>query len=90
MNKLALNFILGTAVVALAVYRIKEKNTVRILKDTDMRDSVKIDKMESVDADNVPEEKGLTQYDSTLRSEWVANGFPQTHQEMKELEEQKN
>jgi hypothetical protein len=48
----------------------------------------KIDRMESVDADKVPEEKGLTQLDSTYRSEWIANGFPQTHKEMKELEKE--
>lgn len=59
-----------------------------VLQDTDMRNSDRVDEMESVDADKEASEKGLSQLDSTYRDEWVANGFPQTHEEMRELEEQ--
>ncbi|WP_026695222.1 hypothetical protein [Peribacillus kribbensis] len=76
----------GTAALLLAAYK-KRNGNVEVLEDLDMRNSGKLDEMESVDADKVPEEQGLTQLDSTYRNEWVANGFPQTHQEMKELEE---
>ncbi|MGD6843830.1 hypothetical protein ACQCVH_15055 [Bacillus infantis] len=58
-----------------------------VIEDTSMRNSERIDQIESVDADKVDAEKGLTQYDSALRAEWVANGFPQTRMEI-ELEEQ--
>jgi hypothetical protein len=61
---------------------------IKVLEDTDMRNSEKIDQVESVEADQDPAEKGLTLLDSAYRAEWVANGFPQTHQEMKELEEE--
>ncbi|WP_394138713.1 hypothetical protein [Cytobacillus oceanisediminis] len=54
-----------------------------------MRNSENIDQIESVDADKVPEEKGLTLYDSALRAEWVANVFPQTHFDWEETERQK-
>ncbi|TCN26152.1 hypothetical protein [Mesobacillus foraminis] len=90
MKKSALNFVLGATVVGLAVYRMSQKEAVKIIEDTDMRNSEKIDKQESVDAEKVPEEKGLTQYDSALRAEWVANGFPQTHMEMEGYGEQRN
>jgi hypothetical protein len=79
----------GAAILVMTALRKKEETyTFTVLKDTDMRDSKKIDKKESVDADKDPSEKGLTQFDSALKSEWVANGFPQTHQEMRELENQ--
>lgn len=54
-----------------------------------MRNSKKIDQVESVDEDKARDEEGLTQYDSALKSDWVANGFPQTHMELEELENQK-
>ena len=79
----------GAAILVMTALRKKEEEkTFTVLKDTDMRNSKKVDKKESVDADVDPTEKGLTQFDSTLKSEWVANGFPQTHQEMRELENQ--
>ena len=65
-----------------------EDKEVKMLADTDMRNSKKIDEVESVKANEDPAEKGLTVLDSAYRSEWVANGFPQTHQEMQELEEE--
>ncbi|WP_053363277.1 hypothetical protein [Bacillus sp. FJAT-27251] len=65
-----------------------EDKEVKVLEDTDMRNSEKIDQVESVEADQDPAEKGLTLLDSAYRAEWQANGFPQTHQEMKELEEE--
>lgn len=94
MKKATMNMALGTlfsasvAAIAMAAYRKKQNDTPKVLEDTDIRNSEKIDKMESVDANKAPEEKGLTQYDSTLRNEWVANGFPQTHEEMEKLEAQ--
>ncbi|GAA2700131.1 hypothetical protein GCM10009865_06890 [Aeromicrobium ponti] len=60
-----------------------------MLEDSNMRNSENIDQIESVDADKVPEEKGLTLYDSALRAEWVANVFPQTHFDWEETERQK-
>ncbi|WP_214829024.1 hypothetical protein [Exiguobacterium algae] len=48
----------------------------------------KMDKMESVDADEDEAEKGLTQLDSSHRADWQANGFPQTHAERERLEQE--
>ena len=48
----------------------------------------KMDKMESVDADEDEVEKGLTQLDSSHRADWQANGFPQTHAERERLEQE--
>ncbi|GLB59614.1 hypothetical protein [Cytobacillus sp. NCCP-133] len=95
MKKSTVGFVLGSLVsaggVALAAsaYRNKHRNSDEVLEDTDMRNSAKIDEVESVDADKVPEEKGLTQYDSALRAEWVANGYTQTHLDLDEHEEVK-
>lgn len=62
---------------------IKKKNgrKVWVYEDNDMRNSVTVDREESVNAKYDDAEKGLTQLDSAYRSEWQANGFPQTHQE---------
>ncbi|WP_067727691.1 hypothetical protein [Oceanobacillus damuensis] len=96
MKQSTRNIVLGSllsasgAVLAVSAYRERQKETVEVYEDTDMRNSEKIDRIESVDADKDPSEKGLTQLDHAQKSEWVANGFPQTHQEMKELEEQEN
>ncbi|MRX73465.1 hypothetical protein GJU40_15075 [Bacillus lacus] len=99
MKRMTVNILAGTllsagsAALAVAAYRRKVQNSHKVLDDTDIRNSEKIDKMESVDADKEREEQGLTQYDSTLRSEWIANGFPQTHldpEELERLEQQKN
>ncbi|SDM78900.1 hypothetical protein [Sediminibacillus halophilus] len=48
----------------------------------------KKDKIASPDAPEDEAEKGLTGLDHEYRSEWVANGFPQTHREMERLEEE--
>lgn len=69
-------------------YQEKAKNEA-LAKDVDMHNSSEIDQRESVEADVDPAEKGLTQLDSAYRDEWQANAFPQTHREMKELEEEK-
>jgi GH15 family glucan-1,4-alpha-glucosidase len=95
MNKsqkklLYVSLLSGGAALLTAIYRKSQKATVQFLKDTDMRNSKKIDQMESVDADVDPTEKGLSQLDSAYRAEWVANGFPQTHMEMEELEKESN
>ncbi|QTM98502.1 hypothetical protein ERJ70_03840 [Sediminibacillus dalangtanensis] len=48
----------------------------------------KKDEIASPDAPEDEAEKGLTGLDHEYRSEWVANGFPQTHREMERLEEE--
>lgn len=89
MNKSKMNFMLGVllsaggALLAMEAYKMRQKEAV--LEDTDMRNSKKIDREESVNAKTDPEEKGLTQLDSAYRAEWVANGFPQTR-DQEELE----
>lgn len=92
MKKSTMNTVIGSALAAAAgifVFKAyQEKNTVTVQEDTDMRNSLEVDRRESVEADVDPAEKGLTQLDSAYRDEWQANGFPQTHREMKELEEE--
>lgn len=78
----------GGAALLSAAYRLSQRKTVEFIEDTDMRNSEKIDEMESVDAGIDPAEKGLTQLDSAYRAEWQANGFPQTHMEMEKLEKE--
>jgi hypothetical protein len=93
MRKSTKNFVLasllsaGGAVLLTAAYRKSQRDAIRFLEDIDMRNSQKIDQMESVDAGIDPSERGLTQLDSAMRAEWQANGFPQTHMEMEELAE---
>lgn len=93
MKKSTKNFVLasllsaGGAVLLTAAYRKSQRDAIRFLEDTDMRNSEKIDQMESVDAGIDPAERGLTMLDSAMRAEWQANGFPQTHMEMEELAE---
>lgn len=90
MKKSTMNTAIGSALAAGAgvfVYKaIQKKNKVNVASDTDMRNSLEVDQRESVEADVDPAEKGLTQLDSAYRDEWQANGFPQTHREMEELE----
>ena len=89
MRKSKTNFMLGLllsaggALLAMEAYKMRQKEAV--LEDTDMRNSKKIDREESVNAETDPEEKGLTKLDSAYRAEWVANGFPQTR-DQEELE----
>lgn len=92
MKKSAMNTVIGSALAAAAgifVFKAyQEKNKVTVEEDVDMRNSSEVDQKESVEADVDPAEKGLTQLDSAYRDEWQANAFPQTHKEMKELEEE--
>ena len=66
--------------------RKKSGKKVWVYEDNDMRNSVTVDREESVNAQYDEAEKGLTQLDSAFRSEWQANGFPQTHRELENLE----
>lgn len=79
------------AVAGIFVYKSYQEKAKQdaVAKDVDMHNSNEIDQRESVEADVDPAEKGLTQLDSAYRDEWQANAFPQTHREMKELEEEK-
>lgn len=91
MKRSTMNTIIGSTIAAVAgivvykSYQGKDKNN--IAEGTDMRNSREVDQRESVEADVDSAEKGLTQLDSAYRDEWQANAFPQTHKEMKELEE---
>ena len=92
MKSSTMNTVIGSALAAAAgifVFKAyQDKKNPSVEEDTDLRNSEEVDHRESVDADVDPAEKGLTQLDSAYRDEWQANGFPQTHKEMKELEEQ--
>ncbi|MTD31465.1 hypothetical protein [Planomicrobium sp. YIM 101495] len=92
MKSSTMNTVIGSALAAAAgifVFKAyQDKKNPSVKEDSDMRNSEEVDHRESVDADVDPAEKGLTQLDSAYRDEWQANGFPQTHKEMKELEEQ--
>lgn len=91
MKNSTMNTLIGSALAVASgifVYRAyQERNTVRVEPDIDMYNSSEIDERESVDALDDSAEKGLTQLDSAYRDEWQANAFPQTHKEMRELEE---
>lgn len=92
MKSSTMNTVIGSALAAAAgifVFKAyQDKKNPSVEEDTDLRNSEEVDHRESVDADVDPAEKGLTQLDSAYRDEWQANGFPQTHKEMKELEDQ--
>ena len=70
----------------MTAYKKNQAKKIWVYEDNDMRNSVTVDHEESVNADTDDAEIGLTQLDSAYRSEWQANGFPQTHKAMKELE----
>ena len=93
MKKSTMNTLIGSALAAASgifVYKAyQEKNIVRVEEDTDMRNSSKVDERESISALEDSAEQGLSQLDSAYRDEWQANAFPQTHKEMRELEEDK-
>jgi GH15 family glucan-1,4-alpha-glucosidase len=93
MNKskkklLYVSLLSGGAALLTAVYRKSQKAAVKFLEDTDMRNSEKIDQMESIDADVDPAEKGLTQPDTEYHSKWGTNCFPQV--QLEELEKESN
>ncbi|KIL49338.1 hypothetical protein [Jeotgalibacillus soli] len=92
-NIMAGSILSAGAAVAVAAYQKKKKGessreSFEVLEDTDMRNSEKVDQEESVNAAQEAEEAGLTKLDSAYRADWQANGFPQTHQEMEELEKE--
>ncbi|MDN7243226.1 hypothetical protein QWY14_15585 [Planococcus sp. N028] len=93
MKSSTLNTMAGSVLAAAAgffVFRaVRAKNGVQVADDVDMRNSQTVDKRESPNAAVDPAEQGLTQLDAAYREEWQANGFPQTHREMRELEEDK-
>ncbi len=92
MKKPSLNKMIFTGTVfagGIVLFRnIRKKSgkKVWVYEDNDMRNSVTVDREESVNAQYDEAEKGLTQLDSAFRSEWQANGFPQTHRELENLE----
>lgn len=71
--------------------RIRKKSGKKfwVYEDNDMRNSVTVDREESVNAKYDDAEKGLTQLDAAYRAEWQANGFPQTHRELENLKANK-
>lgn len=77
----------ASGIILLTVYKKNKRKRIWVYEDNDMRNSTEVDQEESVNAPYDDAEIGLTQLDSTYRSEWQANGFPQTHKRMKELEE---
>lgn len=92
MNKKNLNKLVfaGSAfaggIILFQSLRKKSGKRVWVYEDNDMRNSVTVDREESVNADYDDAEIGLTKLDSAFRSEWQANGFPQTHRKIAELE----
>ncbi|TWT04407.1 hypothetical protein FQV26_15830 [Planococcus sp. CPCC 101016] len=77
---------MASSILLLTAYKKNRAKKVWVYEDNDMRNSVEVDREESVNADTDEAEIGLTQLDSAYRSEWQANGFPQTHKAMAELE----
>ena len=77
---------MASSFLLMTVYKKNKSKKVWVYEDNDMRNSVTVDREESVNADTDEAEIGLTQLDSAYRSEWQANGFPQTHKAMAELE----
>lgn len=76
----------ASGIILLTVYNKNKKKRIWVYEDNDMRNSTEVDQEESVNAPYDDAEIGLTKLDSAYRSEWQANGFPQTHKRMKELE----
>ncbi|WP_236015385.1 hypothetical protein [Planococcus soli] len=74
------------SILLLTAYKKNQAKKIWVYEDNDMRNSTEVDREESVNADTDEAEIGLTQLDSAYRSEWQANGFPQTHKAMAELE----
>ncbi|MDQ0429879.1 hypothetical protein QOZ98_002707 [Planomicrobium stackebrandtii] len=74
------------SILLLTAYKKNQAKKIWVYEDNDMRNSTEVDHEESVNADTDEAEIGLTQLDSAYRSEWQANGFPQTHKAMAELE----
>lgn len=83
-RKVLMGIVLGVAGAALVAPKVAALLSQREEEDTWQ----KMDERESVDADQDEAEQGLTQLDSSLRAEWQANGFPQTHAERERLEQE--
>lgn len=75
------------AVVLAASCKNSQKELPQRSEEEKISNSPKIDERESVDAEIDPSEEGLSQLDSSHKSEWQANGFPQSHKGLQELEE---
>lgn len=76
----------ASGILLLTAYNKKKKKKVWVFADNDMRNSEEVDHEESVNAPYDEAEIGLTKLDSAYRSEWQANGFPQTQRQLEELE----
>lgn len=80
---------LAGGIILFKSLRKKSGKRVWVYADNDMRNSVTVDREESVNAKYDEAEIGLTQLDAAYRAEWQANGFPQTHRRLTELENEK-
>lgn len=83
--KLRKRFLFGAGVLAgtgFVMSKLRSKRPPSHLKDYLSH----LDREESQDADKDTDEVGLTKLDSMYRSEWQANGFPRSQQELDELE----
>lgn len=76
----------ASGMLLLTVFKKNKAKKIWVYEDNDMRNSETVDREESVKAAYDDAEIGLTQLDSAYRSEWQANGFPQTHRRLAELE----
>ncbi|WP_029333386.1 hypothetical protein [Exiguobacterium oxidotolerans] len=82
--KLRKRFLFGAGVLAgtgLVMKKMKSRRPPSHLKEY----LDHLDQDESQDADKDEDEVGLTKLDSMYRSEWQANGFPRSQQELDEL-----
>lgn len=77
----------ASGMILMRAYKKNKSKKIWVYEDNDMRNSETVDREESVNAPYDDAEIGLTQLDAAYRSEWQANGFPQTHRRLKELEE---
>lgn len=105
MKKTTVGMIAGSTALlsagtVMAVNKLRNKDEGQANSDTDFRsdnsaspnidDEAIKDQIPSPDADETEAEEGLTLLDHQYRSQWQANGFPQTHKAMRELEEGEN
>ncbi|MBZ5202702.1 hypothetical protein HU147_15955 [Planomicrobium chinense] len=75
----------ATAFVLVKTFNNRKK-AVWVFPDHDIRNSTEVDHRESPNAPYDHAEVGLTELDSTYRSEWVSMGYPKTHRELPEDE----
>lgn len=86
MNQSLKRGLLVAGSLALTVVAIKQYQRACTNNGTSISDSAELDRRPSVDQQHDEAEVGLTQLDSIQRSDWQANGFPQTHAELEQLE----